>query len=139
MKTEFNPDGSVKLPEWAEKGKKEKEEAEQIFQNEKAIKIDRVQISSETPLKCELIIQASNSLENPERIKSIYEQATGKFRHMATLYITKINDREYKVTIISGMYRCSWCDNFVRFLEEEMKVKVINWENCFIYSSSRKY
>ncbi|MGM5484235.1 MAG: hypothetical protein ACQER9_04955, partial [Nanobdellota archaeon] len=68
MKIEFNPDGSIKLPDSI---RKRKEDDEKIFLEKPAIRIIRNQISSTTPLKCELKIQASEKLENPEKIDSI--------------------------------------------------------------------
>jgi len=136
MKIEFNPDGSMKLPENLAK---KKEDEDRVFQDEPSVRIIRNQISTVTPLTCELVIQASDKLDDFEKIESVFREATGRFRHMADLSIRKIGDREYTVKIISGMYRCSWCENFRRFIEREMKVKVINWGSCFDYSSSRKY
>ena len=121
-KVEFNPDGSIKLPE---KIIKQREDSDNIFRNEQSIRVIKNQVSSVTPLECELIIEASDKLPDPERIKSIYTRATGKFRHLAQLRIQKINDRKYVVTIISGQYRCSWCENFREYLEKEMNVKVM--------------
>ncbi len=136
MKVEFNPDGSIKLPEGV--GKK-KEDDDKTFENEKCIKIVRDQISSVTPLKCELRILASEKVENPEKIESIFKHATGKFRHLADLSIKKINNREYVVTIISGQFRCTWCEQFREFIGTEMDAKVINWGSCFNYTPSREY
>lgn len=136
LEVEFNPDGSIKLPEIMVK---KKEDDDKIFQDEPSIRIIRNQISTVTPLTCELQIQASDKLKNFDRVESIYKQATGKFRHMANLSIRKTNNREYTVKIISGRYRCSWCENFRKFIEKEMNVKVINWGSCFDYASSRKY
>lgn len=133
LKIEFNMDGSIKLPESMVK---KKENDDKIFQDEPSIRLIINQISSVTPLTCELQIQASDKLENFDKIELIYNQATGKFRHMANLSIRKVNDKEYIVTIISGMYRCSWCKDFRTFIEKEMKVKVINWGSCFDFSSS---
>lgn len=136
MKIEFNPDGSMKLPEEIVN---KKENDDKIFQNKPSIRIIRNQSSVETPLTCELCIQASNKLENFDKIESIYKRATGKFRHMANLSFRKINNREYNVTIISGMYRCSWCENFRTFIEGEMNVKVINCGSCLDFAYCMKH
>ena len=130
---EFNQDGSLKLPE---EEIKRRENKKQIFQDESAIKITRFQISSTTPLNCELTLHASNKLKEPEKIKQIFEKAKGKFKHMSELSILKIDDKEYKVKIISGRFRCSWCENFRNFLEEELDTKIINQGSCLFYSSS---
>ena len=136
MKVEFNPDGSIKLPD---RLVKKKIDDEKLFQEQPCIKIIKNQISSSTPLHCELKIQASKKLEDHKDIEKIFRRATGKFRHNAQLSIKKINNREYTVSIISGMYRCDWCNNFKEFIKKELNVEVINLGSCFEYSSSRKY
>lgn len=136
LKVEFNPDGSIKLPA---RLVKKKENEDKTFQDEPSIRIIRNQISTVTPLTCELLIQASDKLENFDKIETIFRQATGKFKHMANLCIRKIDNTHYSVKIISGIYRCSWCENFREYLGKEMNAKVINWGSCFDYTSSRKY
>jgi len=136
LKIDFNPDGSIKLPK---RIIKEREDDDKIFRDEPSIRVTRNQISSITPLKCELTIEASNKLINPKRIKLIYNSASGKFKHMSQLSIQKIHNRKYVVRIISGRFRCSWCNNFRRYLKKEMNVKIINYGSCFDYTSSRKY
>ena len=132
---EFNPDGSLKLPDCI---LKKKEGDDEIFSNEPSIRITRHQISPETPLKCELIIEASDKLDNPEKIKDFYNTAISKFKHMADLSIKKINERKYSVIIISGQFRCSWCESFRRYLKG-MNVKIIEWGSCGDYTPSRQW
>lgn len=131
MDGELNSDGNLKNTK--------KEEEKKLFQEQPCIKIIRRQISSSTPLRCKLKIQASKKLENPEKIESIFKEAKGKFRHMAEdLDIEESNNEEYIVNITSGMYRCEWCNNFRKFLGKELNVKVINQDiNCNEYIPSR--
>ncbi len=136
MTFEFNPDGSLKVPESLAK---EKEDNDKIFENEPCIRVIRDQVSSVTPLKCELTIEASDKLINFKRIEDLYDLATGKFKHAAKLSIQKINDKKYVVKIISGQFRCSWCEDFRKYLGEEMGVKVLNYGSCFFFTGSRKY
>ena len=133
---EFNLDGSIKLPKNV---LKKKEDDKKTFLEKPSIRVIRNQISSTTPLKCELTIQASERLSDPKKIESIFKQSTGKFSHMAQLSIKKINNREFLVKITSGMYRCSWCNNFREFLGKEFNVEVINQGSCFEYISSKRY
>ena len=51
----------------------------------------------------------------------------------------KVNKDEYKVKIVSGKYRCSWCEQFRNLLKKETKAKLIIEGSCFSYSPSRKY
>lgn len=135
-KFKFNPDGSLKLPE---RIIKKRETDDRIFKEEPSIRIIRKEISPVTPLKCALTIEASTKLANPEKIKSIFYSATGKFRHMAKLRIRELYKGKYIVTIISGQFRCSWCENFIEYLEKEMNAKIINWGSCLAYTKSGRY
>lgn len=133
---EFNPDGSMKLPENIVK---KREDDEKIFREEPSIRITRDQISQITPLKCELTIGASDKLKNPERIESFYNYAKSAFEHMAQLSIQKLSDKEYVVTIVSGQFRCSWCENFRKHLGKELNAKIINQGSCFYYTKAGKF
>jgi len=135
-KLEFDKEGKIKLPRIIVE---EQKENERIFKEESSIRITRNQISNTTPIKCKLIIEASKRLKNPERIISIFNKAKGKFRHMAELSIEQIDNKKYVVLIVSGMFRCSWCENFRKFLKEEMKIKVINKGSCSDFTKARKY
>jgi hypothetical protein len=128
-KVEFNPDGSIKLP-----GKvKNKVNVESIFRNHPAISVRRRQISTYNPLRCELIIKASDKVTNPSRIESLFNSARGKFKHMSQLSIRERNPHEYVVKIVSGSFRCSWCEKFRLYLGKEMNVKLIQEGTCLSY------
>ena len=135
MKFEFNDDGSIKLPDSIAK---RREENERIFREEPSIKVTKNQISTKTPPMCELLIEGSPKLIEPQKIASSFNKARGKFRHMSQLSLTKMNRLTYKVKIISGNYRCSWCENFRNYLEEELKVPVINKGSCSSYSKTER-
>jgi len=130
----FNSDGSIKK---IRVDAKKEEEDKEIFQNEPSIKITREQISLATPLKCELHIKASDKLEEPKKIKDFYDNATSKFRHMAKLSIKEKDEKTYVVTIISGQYRCSWCEDFRNYLKG-MNAKIINCGSCSKYEKFGK-
>ncbi len=127
---EFNPDGSIKLPEHLIKNQ---ENYDEDFRSKPCVRVVREQISERTPLKCELRIQASPLLRFPQRITSIFDTASQKFKHGAQLSIRREGEREYVVRIISGRYRCSWCENFRKYLKNELGVKVQEWGSCFDY------
>lgn len=132
---EYDSDGNLKAPEWIKK----KSDNDKIFREEAAIRITKDQISPTTPLECELIIEVSDKVITPERIEPIYNSARGKFKHMSQLSITKINNKKYLVRIISGQFRCSWCENFRRYLGEQLNVKVIENRLCVGFAKTRKY
>jgi hypothetical protein len=132
---EFNVDGSLKLPD---RIIKKREDDEKIFKERPALKIQRNQTSPTTPLTCELIIEASEHIRNPDRILSLFNTATGKFRHLANLSIIKTDERKYLVKIVSGQFRCSWCRNFKVFLSEELVARIIDFGSCLEFTSSRR-
>lgn len=120
MRVEFNPDGSIKLPE---KIQRYKEEAAKRFEQGRVIRIIRRAIS-DSPLIDELHILVSPHIENPQQIPSLFYKAAGMFKHMAQLTISKINEREYVIKIISGSHRDSWITNFKSFLSEKMNASI---------------
>lgn len=127
---EFNDDGSLKVPEGRVK---ELVDDEKIFKNEPSIIITKNQISMENPARCELIIELSKNVEKPERIKGVFNLCTGKFKHMAQLVMSDVKENKYKVSIVSGQYRCSWCTNFMDFIAKEMDVKILGRGSCLSY------
>ena len=133
MKVEFNPDGSIKVPESI---LKQKQEQETQFNEEAVIRIIRRPIST-GPLVDELEILISPNVKDPERVESVYKRATGLFKHMAQLRISKKSEREYVILIESGQYRDSWIQNFKQYLENQMKVKIQYWGSSHDWRSGK--
>lgn len=130
----FNEDGSLKLPEGVVK---RKDDNEQIFLSEPAIKVVRDMVSMETPLKCVLRLECNDKVPDFERVDELFTAATGKFRHMSDLRISKVDDKNFDVAIVSGQYRCSWCDDFLNFIKSEMGLKMIDETSCMSYTNSK--
>ena len=126
-KIEFNPDGSIKLPDRMINKRKQEDE---VFESRPAIRITRDQVSYVTPLKCELSIEASPLLGNPQRIKALFEYAEERFRHEANLSITKEHEKKYVITIISGKFRCTWCQTFRNYLQNSLDCRMIQKGSC---------
>ena len=117
--------------------KEKREEKEKLLLSQGfGIKITRDQTSTRTPLECDLYIEISKNIRNPERIVSIYNYAKENYKHGSEIYYKKVDENEYIVKIISGKYRCSWCENFRRDLEKKYNTPVMNRGQCLAYSRS---
>lgn len=110
---EFDEHGNIKLPQILQK---RKEENEILFKEGKAIKIEQIIDSYETPRKCSIIIEYSPAFRNPEKIESLYKQSTKIFEHFATLSFHKISANKFKATAASGRRMCNWCNSFIKYL-----------------------
>jgi len=127
VKAEFNSDGSIKLPKI---NPNLNEEEEKEFRENRVIRFIRRPIS-DSPLIDELDIFISEKVENPDTVDALFRAATGRFRHMAQLRLTKIEERHFKVRIVSGQYRDSWVHNFRDFLGVHMKAKIQYWGGIY--------
>lgn len=114
MDVEFNPDGSIKLPNDHD-GKESREE--------KAVRFT-LRAISDGPLIDELHVLISEKVDNPQMIESLFNAAHGLFKHMSTeLSMKKISTKEYTIRIVSGSHRGTWIQNFVDFVQQRMNVK----------------
>lgn len=131
LNLEFNCDGSLKVPNGFVK---KLVDSDEVFKDDKAIRIVKKMVSCVNPLKCELLISCSNKFEEVGVVEKLFRSATGKFRHMAQLSFNKVNSYEFKVSIVSGQYRCSWCENFINYLGEKTDCKIIDETSCMSFS-----
>ena len=119
---EFNPDGSIKLPEQYAKNK---EENKQKLKHQRCIKIKRDLVSFSAPKKCILRITISESLNDIRFIKTIYDEF--KQRAAVPNKLIKINDKQFNVEIGTDFRRCSDCNSLINsyreFLENIIEVK----------------
>jgi hypothetical protein len=112
------------------------EKNKQLFEMTPSVKIIRDQISNKTPLECVLNIEMSKLVRNPERIIPIYAHAESSYKHGGEISFRKIEDRKYSITIISGKYRCSWCQNFRKYIEKNMRINLIDLGTCSSFIKS---
>lgn len=121
----FNPDGSIKLPA---RMLKQDQENNAIFASKPSFRIIRHQISTITPLTCELSIEASSHL-NPNIIEQSFNEAKGNFKNDSTLTLSKSFDA-HVVRIVSGFNRCTWCNNFITHLSDRANARIIRTDKC---------
>jgi hypothetical protein len=94
---EFNTDGSLKLPA---RMTRQKTEDDDVFSTKPSFKIVRQQISTVTPLMCEVTIEPSKLIANPDIVVSAFNEASANFKNESELSIVKREDG-YTVKIVS--------------------------------------
>ncbi len=133
---ELDEHGNIKLPPILQK---RKEENEILFKSGKAIKIEQIVNSYETPRECFIMIESFPTFRNPEKMEDLYKQATKIFEHFANLSFQKISANRFKVRITSGSRMCSWCNSFIKYLGSRLNVRVIKINECsFEYTKALK-
>jgi len=117
---EFNPDGSIKLPESLAKQIAEREKK---LRTERYIKITRVIVSDKPPKKCVLNIQLSDIISDNSFVQKEYAHFANSSEVPSKL--NKITDKEFDVEIGTSFRRCSDCCSLIRRLREYMDGRVI--------------
>ena len=120
MNIEFNPDGSLKLPDALVK---KKQENLRKLKNQRCIKIRKVVVSFVAPKKCVLKITLSDFFKDDKFIYTIY----GYFKDKASVpsSLKKINDKEFEVEIGSDFKRCTDCSSLVNKYREFLDGNII--------------
>ncbi len=114
------------------------EKNKKLFENTPSVKITRDQISNKTPLECTLTIEISKYVKNPEKINTIYQYVESKYKHGGEISFRKIGDRKYLITIVSGKYRCSWCQYLRKNIEKNMWANLIDVGTCSSFIKSER-
>tara|TARA_B100000315_G_C14565371_1_gene582636 strand:- start:75 stop:494 length:420 start_codon:yes stop_codon:yes gene_type:complete len=113
---EFNPDGSLKLPDNIIK---EKQQNKDKLISQRAIKIKRDLVSIESPKKCILHITLSDAIQDNRFIETLYKQSNEKAS--TPFKLIKIDDKKFEVHIGTDFKRCSDCRslrcNYREFLD----------------------
>lgn len=117
---QFNPDGSIKLPE---KFAKQKQELQDRMNNTRCITVNREIISTWSPKKCKLNIKLSGFV-NPDMIDNAYRF----FREQSQtpMKLNKLNSLEYNLEIGTDFKRCSDCNAFISRLRNTLNGHVID-------------
>ena len=132
---EFNPDGSIKLPEYAVKR----------IQNEKfrlksahCIQIKKEVVDFHAPKKCTLHLKLSDKIQNSDFIRNIHKRFDA-YAEVPTK-LRKIEEKEFQVDIGTCFRRCSDCTKLVNMLKDHMVGNVIeNKGNCTFEKPQRNF
>ncbi|MBT3406747.1 hypothetical protein HN419_06335 [Candidatus Woesearchaeota archaeon] len=104
---EFNPDGSIKMPD---KFVKKASNDNRRMQTQRCVKIRKEIVNDRSPKKCALRIELSSSLQ-----PGFVEKVHGYFVNESEVpsKVIKVSDKEYDVEIGTCFRRCSDCNALV--------------------------
>ena len=106
---EFNPDGSIKLPErFAESNEK--------LKSQRCIKIKRELVNFSAPKRCILHLTLSDVISDNRFVETLYNEF--KSRASVPSSIKKINEKQFDVQIETDFRRCSDCNSFINEYRE---------------------
>ncbi len=117
---EFNPDGSLKLPESIIRNKDRKKIK---LQRERCILIKKEIVSDRTPKKCNLHIKLSEKFTDNSFIKNIHHYFSNNSEVPSKLI--KLNDKEFDVAIGTCFSRCKDCTSLINRYREHLDGNVI--------------
>jgi hypothetical protein len=131
MKFEFNPDGSLKLPQNMLKAS---QETENLLKNQRCILIKRDIVSESSPKKCVLHITLSDIIIDNRFVETIY---TGfRSRSEVPSKIIKLNEKEFDVEIGTCFRRCSDCSSLIIHFRNFFDGRVIDKKGNCSYKES---
>lgn len=117
---EFNPDGSIKLPE---RFAKKKSDDEGRMKNVKCMKIKREVTSFSAPKQCKLNITISDAVTDNRFVENIYSYFS-RAASVPTL-IEKLDEKNFIVTIETDFKRCTDCNSLIRQYHEFLSGNII--------------
>ena len=117
---EFNPDGSVKLPE---RFTKKKSEDNEKMRCSRCIRINREIVSFSAPKQCKLNITLSDTIIDNRFVENIYTYFS-KDSPVPTS-IEKIDEKNFSVTIGTNFRRCTACNSLINKYREFFDGSVI--------------
>ena len=123
---EFNPDGSIKLPEHVQK--KKKQDNFRLTQAH-CIQVKKDVVSFSAPKKCVLHVRLSDKLMDDGFVDSIHK----RFNSTAEVptKIQKVKDKEFDIEIGTCFRRCSDCTKLIGMFKEHVAGNIIeNKGNC---------
>src|SRR3989344_106063 len=103
---DFNPDGSIKMPEGIAR---KKEEKERRLKKSRCILFRKEAKNFNSTKKCVLHMKLSESFGDSDFVESVYRG----FRNSSEVpsKIARLNDKEFDVEIGSSFRRCSDCNS----------------------------
>ncbi len=132
---EFNPDGSIKLPDHVVK-KKEKEGHR--LQNQMCILIKREVVNDKSPKKCMLHIKLSERFTDNRFIDTVFKYFNDSSEVPSKLM--KLNDKEFDVEIGTCFSRCRDCNSLVSRYRDHLDGDVIdNKGSCTFKGFDREF
>ena len=131
---QFNPDGSIKVPEAFEKQTKEKEHR---LKTQRCILVRKEVVSDKSPKKCLLRITLSDAFTDSGFVKKTYGYFMGNSEVPSKL--TKVNDKEFEVEIGTCFRRCSDCNSLIRQFKDFLDGNVIEEQGSCTYEGKSQH
>ena len=130
---EFNPDGSVKLPESIAK---KKQEDSLKLKTQRCIKVKKQVVNFTAPKRCVLHITLSDSIKDNRFVENIYNF----FRQDASVpaKITKIDEKNFDVEIGTDFRRCTDCASLVNRYREFLDGNLIEERSGCTFEARKK-
>ena len=105
---QFNPDGSLKVPEHISKANDENKER---MRGQRCVKFKKEVLSFTSPKKCVLHLTLSDVLSDADFVEKVY--AYFKEKSSVPTKLIKINDKEYDVEVGTDFRRCTDCCSLI--------------------------
>lgn len=132
---EFNPDGSIKLPEHLAKNRSDNQ---QRLRSQRCIKIKREILSTKPPKKCLLHITLSEAISDSRFITNIFDQF--KERASVPLRLISSGPKEFNIEVGTDFKRCSDCSALIGQYKEFLDGNVIEeFGSCQFEDRRRKF
>jgi hypothetical protein len=130
---QFNPDGSVKLPEHLAK-KKQQEQSK--LQSQRAIQIEKEITSAYAPKQCKLRITLSNAINDSRFIKTIFDRVNNQAA--TPLKLKQISEKEYEIIVETDFRRCSDCTKLINQYREFLYGNIIEKKGTCTFQTQKQ-
>jgi len=117
---EFNPDGSIKLPD---RLARKKQEEEYRLQRGRCILIKRELVDDRSPKKCALHIKLSEAFTDNSFIEKVHKYFHNDSQVPSKL--VKLNEKEFDIEIGTCFSRCRDCNLLISRFREHLDGNVI--------------
>jgi hypothetical protein len=117
---EFNPDGSIKLPQRIEEKQKENQLRMSVGH---CIRVKKDVVSIKPPKKCILHITLSEKIDDNNFIFRVHDFVSQN-SEVATK-IEKVNEKEFRIHIDTAFRRCKECANLIAGYREALHGNII--------------
>jgi hypothetical protein len=130
---EFNPDGSIKLPENMARGKAEKE---QKLKSQRCVLFKKEIVSVRPPKKCILHLRISDAFPDSSFVEKLYSY----FKEKAEVptKINRLNEKEFDIEIGTCFSRCSDCTSLIKRFRDFLDGNVIEDKGSCSYERKSK-
>ena len=130
---EFNPDGSIKLPEAVAKIKQEKEYR---LKSGKCMLVRKDIVSFTSPKKCMLHLKLSDAITDNRFVETIYKYFISDSEVPSKLI--KVNDKEFDIEVGTHFKRCSDCTRLVSRFREFLYGNLIEEKGSCTYEKMQR-